>query len=170
VPDPGSIHYRRRWFYVLWVSLLLLSAGAWGLWEKPRRVEFASLSVTLRVRNAPPGTRVQVWAGPVAQWPGPAWSGQGLAQAELRADGYVALPLLRIQIGRRRWVKGYVPRYTWDLMMLRLTAPGEPARYFAYPLSEDIRMGVLRSGWRLSYDAAVAWGNLHTDGLAPKMP
>ena len=170
MPGTPSIHYRRRWFYVLWVGLLLLSAGAWRLWEKPLRMEEASLALSVRVRNAPPGAVAQVWAGPAAQWPGLAWSGPALAEAGLRPDGLVPLPLLRIRIGRRRWLKGYVPRDTWDLVMIKLTAPGQPARYFIDPLSQDIRMGVLKPGWRLSYDAVVTWGNLRTDGRVPEMP
>jgi len=162
-----SIHYRRRWFYVLWGLLLLLSAGAWFLWERPLRIEQASLVLKLRVRGAPAGTRVQAWAGPVSMWPGLGWSGEGLAQAELQADGFASLPLFRIQIGRRRWLQGYVPRHTWDLLMLKFTAPGEPPRYYVYPLSRDIRTGLLRPRWRLTTDVQTTWGSLHTDGKAP---
>lgn len=165
-----SIHYRRRWFYVLWVALLLLSCGVWYLWERPLRLEQASLQVQLRVRNAPAGTRVQVWAGPVSRWEGRDWSGEGLAQAALQADGSAGLPLFHIQIARRRWVKDYIPRGTWDLMMVKCTAPGAPPRYFALPLSEDIRKGVLRPRWRLTTTVSVPWDGLPTDPKAPPMP
>ncbi|MDR3671515.1 MAG: hypothetical protein P4L36_11760 [Holophaga sp.] len=170
VPAARSIHYRRRWFYVLWVALLLLSGGAWILWERPVRMEQASLQLVFRVRNAPPGTSVQVWAGPRSRWEGPGWSGEGLAQAQLQDDGYARLPLLRIQIARRRWVKDYIPRGTWDLLMFKCSAPGAPPRFFALPLSEDIRKGVLRPKWRLTTTINVSWDGLINGGRTPPMP
>jgi hypothetical protein len=90
---------------VLWEFLLLISVGAWILWERPLRVEQASLMLKMRVRDAT-GTRVQVWAGPASQWPGLRWSGAGLAQAKLQVDGLVPLPMFRIRISWRRWLKG----------------------------------------------------------------
>jgi len=162
-----SIHYRQRWFYVLWVVLLLLSCLALFLWERPLRVEQASLVVRVQIREAPAGTRVQVWAGPWSRWEGLSWSGGEGAPTVLNADGSATLPLLRIQIGRRRWFHGYVPRSTWDLVMLRFTAPSGPARYLAVPLTEDIRKGVLRPRWKLFTTVGTPWNGLPTDGKAP---
>ena len=42
--DTGSIHYRRRWFYALWIGLLLLSGAGLFLWERPVRRDLAHRS------------------------------------------------------------------------------------------------------------------------------
>jgi hypothetical protein len=165
--EPRGIHYQRRWYYALWVALLLLSAGALALWERPVAVDQAQVSVQIEVHQAPAGTRVQVWAGPWRQWMGPAWSGEGTAPTLLAADGITRLPALGIRIAQRRWVKGYVPRGTQDLLMLRFTAPGEPPRYLALPLSKDIRVGMLRPRGRMLTTITTSWASLHLDGKAP---
>jgi hypothetical protein len=165
--EPRGIHYRRRWYYALWVTLLLLSAGALALWERPTAVDEAQVSVQIEVRQAPAGTRVQVWSGPWRQWPGPAWSGEGATPTSLLAAGSTRLPTQRVRIARRRWLKGYIPRGTHDLMMLRFTAPGEPPRYLALPLSQDIRVGMLRARGRMLTAITSSWPSLHLDGKAP---
>ena len=162
-----SIHYRRRWFYVLWVVLLLLSAGALALWERPLTVVQAPLVVKIHVNQAPPGTQVQVWAGPWARWPGPLWSGAGAASTPLLTEGLTTLPMLMIPIARRRWVNGTIPRGTSELVMLKFTAPSEPSRYFALPLSKDIRTGLLRPKGKLLTSISISWSNLQTLGNAP---
>jgi hypothetical protein len=55
-------------------------------------------------------------------------------------------------------------------MMVKCIAPGAPPRYFALPLSEDIRKGVLRPRWRLTTTVSIAWDGLPTDPKAPPMP
>jgi len=167
VTGPRSIHYRRRWFYGLWVGLLLLCLWAWALWERPRAVDQAGLVVAVQIRNAPAGTQVQAWAGPWARWPGLAWTGDGGARTALAAQGATTLPELRIPIARRRWVPDYIPRGTWDLAMLKFTAPGEPPRYFPLPLSQDIRVGLLRGKHKLTTAITLPWANLPVDGKAP---
>jgi hypothetical protein len=162
-----GIHYRRRWFYALWVTLLLLSLGALALWQRPRAIDQAPLQVQIQVRQAPAGTGVQVWAGPWDQWQGPGWSGEGAVSTALRAEGSTPLPLLTIRIARRRWVKDYIRRDSWELLMLKLTAPGEQPRYYALPLSKDIRTGLLRTKGKLISSIIVSWGSLRVDGRAP---
>jgi hypothetical protein len=162
-----SIHYRRRWFYALWVGLLLLSLEALALWERPRAIDQAPLQVQLQVREAPAGTGVQVWAGPWAQWQGLGWSGEGAPSTMLRAEGATPLPPLTIRIARRRWVKDYIRGDSWELLMLKLTAPGEQPRYFALPLSKDIRTGLLRPKGKLISTIMVSWKSLRLDGRAP---
>ncbi len=160
--DP--IHHRRRWYYVLWSVLLLLSAGALVLWETPARTELASLQVLPNIMGAPGGSRLQVWAGPQKRWPGSAWSGQGaFADVALPGSGAAAVPLMRVPIARRRWIQDYLPRGTWDLVMLRVVPPSGPARFFALPLAGDIRSGLLRSKRRLTASIDVSWENLKVD-------
>jgi hypothetical protein len=163
-----TIHFRRRWYYVLWTALLLLSAGALALWERPVATDSAAFVLKLRVAGAPAGTRVQVWAGPQARWPGQAWQGEGaFAQEALPGDGALALPVLRVPIARRRWVRDYIPRGTSDLIMVRFLAPGAPPRFLAVPLSQDIRLGALRPKWKLATTVALPWEKLDLDGRAP---
>lgn len=162
-----GIHYRRRWFYALWVFLLLLSAGALALWERPLAVVQAPLVVRLRIRQAPAGAQVQLWAGPWARWQGQGWSGAGAEPAALPADSLTTLPPVQIAIARRRWVKDTIARGTWELVMLKFTAPGEPPRYFALPLSKDIRMGILRPKSKLLTTIETSWASLRTDGKPP---
>ena len=167
MPQP-SIHYRRRWFYVLWCVLLALSGLALLLWETPSARELASFEVLLSLPDAPAGTRVQAWAGPWAQWPGEAWSGaDAFADLALGAGGLARLPVVRLHIARRRFHLGYVPRGTWDLVMLKFSPPSEPPRYLALPCSQDIRTGVLRPKFRLTGSIDISWRNLRLDGLPP---
>ena len=164
---PRGIHYRRRWFYALWVVLLLLSSGALALWQRPLAVVQASLTVRIHVRQAPAGAQVQTWAGPWDRWPGPEWSAAGAAPTALPADGWATLPVAAITIARRRWVNQYIARDTSDLLMLKFTAPGERPRYFALPLSKDIRTGLLRPQGRLITSVETHWSGLGFDGKAP---
>jgi hypothetical protein len=163
-----SIHYRRRWFYGLWVTLLVASAGFWALWEIPLRPFQATLALSVHLRDAPGGTQVQVWNGPRARWEGLGWSGAGAAPIELQADGRATLPVLRVHVAPRRWLKGqYIPRDSWDLVMLRFTAPAGQAKYVGLSLADDIQDGVLRPKWKLAMGLDVSWNSLRSDGQAP---
>lgn len=163
-----SIHYRRRWFYALWAGLLGLSLAGLALWETPRARETASLQMRVRLMGAPAGTRLQAWAGPRATWPGAAWNGEGaVGDPWAGPDGRLVLPLVHMRIARRRWVKDYVPRGTWDLVMLKFTPPDGPPRWFALPFGQDIRSGLLRPRYRLATDIDVSWLNLQVDASTP---
>jgi hypothetical protein len=88
------------------------------------------------------------------QWAGTSLSSLYQMEAECVASGS-SQPSLKL-------VRG-----TWDLMMLRFTAPGQQPRYFPIPLSQDIRTGVLRPKWRLTDALGMTWDHLPTDGKAP---
>jgi hypothetical protein len=166
-PAVPSIHYRRRWFYALWVSLLVLASAALWLWERPARRFEASLVIKMQLKEAPAGTQVRVWAGPKASWHGMEAGGPCLVQGALQDDGRIVLPLLRIHVASRRWVRDYVPRGTWDVVQLQFIPPGGPPRYFTVPLDQDIRSGILRPGWRLTTEITCHWRGLRSDPLAP---
>lgn len=167
-PEPGrSIHYRRRYAYGLWVAMLFLSLGALALWEQPLSVAPASLQVQLQVLEAPKDTRVLAWAGPCGQWDGPGRFREAVIQVTLQPDGRASLPLFRLPIARRRWVKGYVPRSTWDLMMLKFTPPDGQPKYMALPLSQDIRMGFLKPRYRFFDTIRCHWRGLKDTAQAP---
>ena len=164
---PPSIHYQRRWFYALWVFLLLLASTALWLWVRPESRVQASLVVKVTIMEAPAGTQVRAWAGPRADWHGADSGGPCRIQAALQPDGSLTLPLLRIHIARRRWVKDYIPGGTWDVVQLQFIPPNGPPRYLTVPLAQDIRSGLLRPGWRLTTQVSCHWGGLRTDPMAP---
>jgi len=169
-PTPGprrSIHYRRRWAYALWVTLLLLSAWALALWERPLVLTSASLVVDVRIRNAPPGARVKAWAGPWSRWTGPGLFAVSPIQVPLDPAGHATLPVFHLPIARRRWVKDYIPRDTWDLMMLEFSAPGQAPRYLPLSLAQDIRLGTLRPHWRLTSSLGLSWSSLQPEAKPP---
>lgn len=163
-----SIHHQRRWYYVLWTTLLGLSCLALLLWETPSATGLASLDVRLKVSGAPAGTRLQAWAGPWAQWPGAAWAGEGaFAELDLAPGGDAALPRVRMQVALRRFGLGYLPRRTWDLVMVKFSAPGQAPRYLAVPCGQDIRTGLLRPHIRLTDSISISWNNLRVDANLP---
>jgi hypothetical protein len=166
-PAQRSIHYRRRWAYALWVALLLLSAWPLVLWERPPVLASASLVVKVQIRNAPPGAQVKAWAGPRSRWTGPALFAASPIQVPLDPDGAATLPVFRLPIARRRWVKDYIPRDTWDLMMLEFSAPGQALRYFPLPLAQDIRSGTLRPHWKLTTTLGLSWASLQAEAKPP---
>lgn len=165
--DAPSIHYQRRWFYALWGALLLAALGALALWETPSRRESAALDVAVNVRGVPEGTRAQAWAGPRGSWPGPTWNGEGaFADLVLAREGETRLPRVRMAIARRRWVRDYLPRGTWDLVVVRLVPPSGPPRYLPMDCAKDIRSGILRQGLRLKVTISGLWDHLPVDADA----
>ena len=168
----ASIHYRRRWFYALWVCLLLLSLMMLALWERPSWTDQAAIQVKVKLTQAPPGTRILGWAGPSASWPGPGWPGTGaFGEATLEPDGSATLPLVRLQIAHRRWNQGYLPRGTWDLVVIKVLPPSGPPRFLALPCSADIRSGLLRPRLKTTYSIGSSWQNLRLDvDLANRIP
>ena len=165
-----SIHYRRRWFYVLWCSLLLISLGAYGLWEWPKRIEKPLLIVLMKADQLPAGVEVQVWTGPKAAWPGPGWDGLD-ARCTLKPNGTGGMetPPMLVPVGVRRWVKkGTVPRRTHDLLVFRFIAPGQAVRFSFVSLKNDWRQGLLRDGKRLFFRYEPEWKELSLDGRLPE--
>jgi hypothetical protein len=167
-PPVRSIHYRRRWAYALWVVLLFLSLGALLLWERPAEVGTGSYQLKVAIRKPPPGAAVELWIGPWARWAGPGRFTASAGPAPLQADGSASLPAIRLPIARRRWVRDYIPRGTWDLVVVRFTAPGEAARYMVIPLSTDLRTGLLGPHRRLTGFLNCSWAGLYPEPQVPK--
>lgn len=160
----ASIHYRRRWFYVLWSGLLVLSCAALFLWERPASRDQASLQVLLHLQGAPEGVKAQAWAGPAARFAGPDWTGAGaFAEAAMAPDGSVPLPLVRLWIARRRWVRDYIPRGTWDLVVVKLSPPSGAPRFLVLPCGKDIHSGILRAKHKEIISIDISWENLTLD-------
>lgn len=163
-----SIHHQRRWYYVLWGTLLLASLVALGLWERPGSRDQGTLYLVLHVTGAPAGTQVQTWAGPSGSWKGPEsvrW--EGILPLPLSATGDASPPPLHLAVARRRWGSGTIPRGTWDLVVVRFLPAQGPARYLLVSCASDIQDGLVRRGRRLSYEIGVAWTNLQVDAGAP---
>jgi hypothetical protein len=164
--EPGrSIHFRRRWAYTAWGVILLASLGAWGLWERPKALASADLEVRVKIRQAPPDVTVTAWAGPWARFAGPEQFRDAPIQVPLLPDGTATLPVFHMPIAYRRWVRGYIPRDTWDLVVLRFTAPGQGPRYLGLPLAKDIRNGFLLPRHKMTGRLECAWTTLRTDTL-----
>lgn len=164
--EERSIHYRRRWFYVLWCALLLVSVWAWILWVTPRESGTARMMVRLKVEAVPPGCRVQAWTGPQARWAGDAWQGENPAAEAVMGGDYLDLPPIRLDIAFRRWVKDYIPSKTSDLLVIRFVPPTGQSRYFFLPLEKDWRSGLLRVGWVIHVKIPCPWESLGTDATA----
>ena len=158
-----SIHHRRRWFYVLWGVLLMASLTALGLWETPKLVGAARLSVRLKVDNLPPHSQMKVWAGPHGRWPGATWAGQGAAAEVHPSDEKVVLEGLLLPVSYRRWGKDTIPRRTADLVVLRFQVPGQAPRFLPLPLGQDWRSGLLRPERKMSVAIQCEWQGLTTD-------
>lgn len=158
-----SIHHKRRWYYVLWCGLLLVSLAALGLWELPAQSGSADLTVRIQVANVPPGCTAQLWAGPKDRWPeadrSPSLNQTG---SPLTAEG-MAIGSLKLRVGYRRWIGGVIPRRTDDLVVVKFQPESGPPRYLGIPLDTDWRTRLLRPGQRMVITATTSW-----DGLWPE--
>lgn len=169
-PEERSIHYRRRWYYVLWCGLLASAAVAWLAWETPRLSAHGKVSVRLTLPGLPEGVKAQVWAGPRAVCPSGEWDGSAAAVdlGVIQGNG-VNLPPLGLPVGYRRWVADYIPRKTADVLVFRLEAPDQAVRYLVLPLGADWRQGHLRPGRILRYDIQMRWDRLSFDIREPEV-
>lgn len=163
-PEPRSIHYRRRWAYTCWVVLLLLALGALGAWRIPGSRGEGQVTLSLRLLDAPAGTRVDFWRGPSSAWkPGRTAYLQGGAAAQ---DGSLALGPIPILVARRRWLKLLHPDTT-DRIMLRLSAPGGRVAFASYSLAPDLNAGLLGERRKMKVWLPLRWGALSQNEASP---
>ncbi|HEU4952552.1 MAG TPA: hypothetical protein VFT46_11410 [Holophagaceae bacterium] len=160
-----SIHWRQRWWYVLWVSLLLTSLGFWAWWETPAARGTGHVVLKLWVVGLPEGSRVSAWAGP---------QGAGPAEAAFQGPWVVAdpakplpIPPLEIQAALRRWHQGYIPRLTTASLLIRIQPAQGPARYLGYDLRHDLDSGAAGPHRRLFISGPVRWDTLSVDATHP---
>lgn len=157
---PRTIHYRRRWYYALWVVLLAAAAGFLAWWETPARAGSGRIRLVLKAPDFPPGTRAALWTGSARDWT-PAWDpggGWNPVQAGLANAGPAPL-----RIAHRRMGQGLLMRRTQDLAIVVLEAPAGERRYLVYDLREDLAT-VLQIGRYLTVETSTTWARL------PRMP
>jgi hypothetical protein len=91
--------------------------------------------------------------------------------ADLNTDGQpmairgsdAIAPLLILPVSYRRWVQGYIPRRTSDLLVVCLMVPDQPTRYLAYSMGGDLRSGWAGPGRIFKLNLECAWEKLATD-------
>jgi len=170
-PDPGalrSIHWRRRWYYVLWGSLLLSCLLAWGLWERPAFEGTWTARIHLTVHGLPGPGRVQVWCGS-SLMRAAAFQGSGGLQAdlELATDRRLEVPPIRMALALRRWWPIHIPAKTWDLMVIRITSAQGQSKYVTLPFHEDLVRRVVRPRAVMSLEMDFKWATLPLDAAGP---
>jgi hypothetical protein len=161
--DPVSIHYRQRWFYVLWSVLLVSSCVLLGLWVRPARSGSGILSVQVKFQDIPEGASCKVWLGPRGAWKHRRWNGDDACLEKAFQGSVLDLGNLSVPIAYRRWQGFYIPSRTSDLLVLRITPPSGETRYFAYSLREDLDSGMIRPGKRLRILFEKKWAQLPAD-------
>jgi hypothetical protein len=163
-PAP-SIHFRRRYFYALWAGLFLLSLGALILWETPASTATSRVELRVQIKGLPAGVQARVWVGPRGQWRGKASQTEG-TPVPLPANGPVVVPPQTVWAGYRRWVKGFIPRRTADLVVLCFQESGQPDRFLPFPLAQDWRSGMLGPRRVLRIGCECNWKSLRQDPAA----
>lgn len=160
-----SIHWRQRWWYALWVALLLGALGLWAWWETPAVRGTGHVVLTLKVEGLPPGSRISAWVGSSGTAPGTGgFLGPWPVQDPLRP---LPIPPLEIRAGLRRWHQGFIPRLTTDRILLRLDPPQGPPRFLVYDLRADLAAGTAGPHRRLFISAPVRWAPLSEDASSP---
>lgn len=154
-----SIHYRRRWYYVLWSVLLAASVGLLVLWRIPARSGEATIRLQLWVKDAPAGTRVGVWVGPRALWKG--GKPEEIPSEPLSPNGKLVLTRT-LPVAYQRWVGGCIPGKTADQVVLVFQPVEGPVRYLSLSLREDWDKGVLQPGRKMFVAVQSNWKGLRS--------
>lgn len=153
----SNIHYRRRWFYVIWTGILLSVAAFWIWTEQPARVGAAKLEVVLTLRGMPSQGKAFLWVGHMDAFrndqtiPGD-WKPLRDAKVSLTSPVNMAV---------RRMGDAYMLRRTDDFSVVIVESSGQ-RRYLYYDLREDINMKLLRMGRTLRLDIETDWDSLHS--------
>jgi hypothetical protein len=163
IENPPSIHFRRRWYYVLWVLLLVAAAGFVAWWETPAREGFARFRIAIMSPDLPAGTKGALWTGPTKSWkgdwnPGSTWT--------LCEGTRLVASQQSLRISQRRLGQGLLMRRTHDLAVLVLEAPSGERRYFVYDLREDL-VSLLAIGRNFGLEIPVTWEQLPREVVFP---
>ena len=161
-----SIHWRQRWWYALWVSLLLGSLAFWAWWETPAESGVGHAIFRVSIPDLPSGSRVEVWTGPAKAWGGGPSALLGPWQVQDPAKP-LPVPPLEIKEGLRRWHQGYIPRLTSELVVFRITPAQGAPRFVSYDLRQDLNRELAGAHRRLFVSAPLHWAALSEDAARP---
>ena len=162
IREVRSIHYRRRWYYVLWSVLLLVSLVALCFWEIPSRTGRAKVQFQVTVAHVPQGCRVRVWAGSSKDWHGSLPDRGGLRAEPFMSEGRTEFTL-ELPVAYRRWTGTYMTKQTFEYVVIAIVPPTGTSRYAAFPLSSDWNSGLLKPGRKLKIVMDASWEALCDD-------
>lgn len=158
-----SIHYRRRWYYVLWAVLLIGAAALMVWWETPAREGPGRFRLVLRAPDFPAGTRAALWIGATKAW-APGWN-PGDAWVPLKGESLGMGPV-SVRIAHRRMGQGLLLRRTQDLAVAVLESSSGERRYFVYDLREDLAT-LLVIGRYITVETSCSWQSLLREPALP---
>lgn len=159
--ESTSIHHRRRWFYVLWVGLLVLSLAALYLWRTPVPMGDWTLRLKVRVNEAQGPVKVRMWFGPESLLrQGTLESAWDFHTETLLPDTTRVFPELRAPLKRRRWTRHPYPHANGEVLVLVFSQDGQRDRYLAIPLREDLWAVLMRHKRVTSLDIEIPWPSL----------
>lgn len=160
----SSTHYRRRWYYALWLCLLGCSITALVLWETPARSGTAELRLVVELKGAPTPCLATTWSGP-------------RRDAKKIHTSTDSQPLMgpidrtfKLPVAYRRWMKLLIPRKTADLIVIKCVSQGGAPKYLSIPLEYDWEAGILKPGRKTTFKLSADWKNLGDsleEALAP---
>lgn len=157
-------HYLRRWLYILWSLLLLGVIGLWVAWEIPGDFGHGKFGAQLRLSGTPSGTVISAWAGPREHSETDLWGDPSRVINLGTSKGpLVEMSPIQLPFAKRRWTHAYISKRTWNLVVIRLTPPSGPTRYFVMDLTSDWSEGTIRPGRVLRYKVACPWEGLSTE-------
>jgi len=163
-----SIHHQRRWFYLLWSTLLALSLFTWTLWVIPGEKGYVELTLLLRLSGVPNNTQVQVWVGPKKYWPKPTNFIQVASfYQSTKTNEVTKIGPFRAFIAYRRWIHLYIPEKTDDLIVITFTPVSGAKKYLTLALSDDINTGLLTPPRRMTETLTSSWSDLNLSSGLP---
>lgn len=156
-PTGPSLHHQRRWYYVLWSSLLALSLVAYGFWLWPVAAGQGAMAFHFGMDGAPGPVTLSYWVGR---------GGDALGQGgSYQAVPGLETPKIPIAILQRRWVRDLHPKAP-RLVLLRFQSGGQ-SRFALYDMKEDLRAGVLKDHRLVGIRAQLTWDALSDSESAP---
>jgi len=154
----SSIHYQRRWFYVLWTILLLASCCFLLFWNKPYKAGYGQLTIILHIKEIPDGTQIKTWIGPKNNWPK---TTKKFIEASInqysKNDSAITIGPLKVFVAYRRWIHSYIPRGSDDFVVITFIPKLGPAKYITLSLSDDINSGYFAPPRRMTEIVTNSW-------------
>ncbi len=125
----------------------------------------ADLEVRVKIRQAPPDVTVTAWAGPWARFAGPERFRDAPIQVPLLPDGTATLPVFRMPIAYRRWVRGYIPGAPGTWWSCGSPPPARGRAIWPCPCPRTSVTAFWLPGHKMTGRLECAWTTLRTDTL-----